>query len=155
MHHKTLQIFTVSKYFYHHFITYGRHFPKASQVDFTNNSILRQFFIFSYAWYNFPKPQLWWVHKFYFKVYLDKLRPWLSRQNNTLQYPHVLREFSSIKHLWWAFYSTKCLCHVHFIQQRILFTKEFYSTKNQDHFHLLELLSLCLAGIFLQQCKYG
>ena len=109
MHHTKLQRSTLSECFYHHLMRRDMHFPKASQEYFTNNSILQQFFIFSYSWSNFPKPQLWQAHKFYFRVYLDKMRPWLSRKNSSLQYPHVM----------WGFSSTKHLCCRHFLQQNI------------------------------------
>ena len=109
MHHKKLQRSKISEYFYHQPMSCGRNFPKATQED--------SFFIFSQDWSNFPKPQLWQAHKFYLKVYLDKMRPWLSRQNNSLQYPHVLRAFSSTKHL----------CCGHFLQQRINTTFIFWS----------------------------
>ena len=56
MHHTTLQRSTLSEYFYHHPMSCGEHFPKASYVDFTNNSIPGQFFIFSQALSNFLKP---------------------------------------------------------------------------------------------------
>ena len=61
MHHTTLQISTLLEYFYHQPMSCGRHFPKASQTDFTNNPILGQFFILSQAWSNFHNPQFWKV----------------------------------------------------------------------------------------------
>ena len=99
IHHTTLQRFTLLEYFYHHPMSCGKHFPKASYVDFTNNSILGQFFIFSQAWSNFPKPHFLQVRKLFFTVSLDKLIPWLSRKNKILQYPDVVRAFSSTNHL--------------------------------------------------------
>ena len=56
--HTTLQRSTLSEYFYHHPMSCGRNLPKASYAYFTNNSILGQFFIFSQAQCNFPKPHL-------------------------------------------------------------------------------------------------
>ena len=64
MHHTTLQRSTLSEYFYHHPMSSGGNFPKASYAYFTNNSILGQFFIFSQARSNFPKP--------HFPGYLDQ-----------------------------------------------------------------------------------
>ena len=62
-HHTTLQRSTLLEYFYHHLISCGEHFLKAGYADFTNNSILGQFFILSQAQSNFPKP--------HFPGYLD------------------------------------------------------------------------------------
>ena len=63
--YNTLEICALSEYFYHHRMSCGGNFPKASQEDFTNNSILGQFFIFSYSWSNFPKQQfLQFLHVF-------------------------------------------------------------------------------------------
>ena len=64
IHHTTLQRSTLSEYLYHHLMTCGGHFHKASYADFTTNSILGQFFIFSQARYNFPK--------LHFPDYLDQ-----------------------------------------------------------------------------------
>ena len=68
IHHTTLQRSTLSEYFYHHPMSCGEHFPKASYVDFTNNSILWTIFylllgsflislnhIFQATWTNIPK----------------------------------------------------------------------------------------------------
>ena len=84
IHHTTLQRSTLSEYFDHHPMSCGGNFPKASYAYFTNNSILGQLFIFSQAWSNFCKPQLLQVHKLFFRVSLEKMRPWLSRKNNSL-----------------------------------------------------------------------
>ena len=73
IHHTTLQRSKLSEYSYHHPMSCGEHFPKASYADFTNNSILRIFFIFSQALSNFHKPHFWQVHNFFFTASLDKI----------------------------------------------------------------------------------
>ena len=64
IHHTTLQRSTLSEYFYHYPMSCGGHFPKVGYADFTNNSILGNFFIFSQDRSNFPKP--------HFPGYLDQ-----------------------------------------------------------------------------------
>ena len=109
IHHTTLQRSTLSKYFYHHPMSSGGHFPKASYADFTNNSILgkifQRFFLsplraFFWSSANMAERHFWQIDIFLLKEFLVRIMIQLDAPYNTLEI-HTLRIFLSSSHDLW------------------------------------------------------